>query len=332
MWLKHLKQRLTRTSERLTGGLGGLLGDGGADGGARFFDELETRLLGADVGAATSLAVIDNLKKRAGRGGARDLAALLELLRDEIAAVLAPCQLPDGGAPAAGAGGPFAVLVAGVNGVGKTTTIGKLGHHYKACGRSVMFAAGDTFRAAAIEQIEAWGRRCDIAVVSQAPGADSAAVIFDALASARAKGADILLADTAGRLHTDRNLMEELKKVKRAMARQDNAAPHEVLLVVDAGTGQNALSQTRAFHDALGVTGIVATKLDGTAKGGVLVAMAAEFGIPIRFIGVGEAAQDLRPFNAREYAGAMLGLDTPDAANTAESTTANTAASTAARE
>jgi len=332
MWLKHLKQRLTRTSERLTGGLGGLLGDGGADGGARFFDERETRLLGADVGAATSLAVIDNLKKRAGRGGARDLAALLELLRDEIAAVLGPCQFAEGGAPAAGAGGPFAVLVAGVNGVGETTSIGKLGHHYKACGRSVMFAAGDTFRAAAIEQIEAWGRRCDIAVVSQAPGADSAAVIFDALASARAKGADILLADTAGRLHTDRNLMEELKKVKRAMARQDNAAPHEVLLVVDAGTGQNALSQTRAFHDALGVTGIVATKLDGTAKGGVLVAMAAEFGIPIRFIGVGEAAQDLRPFNAREYAGAMLGLDTPDAANTAESTTANTAASTAARE
>jgi len=326
MWLKHLKQQLTRTSDRLTGGLGGLLGDGGANG-ARFFDELETRLLGADVGAATSLAIMDKLKSRAGRGGARDLAALLELLRDEIAAVLAPCQLPNGGAvPAAGAGKPFAILVVGVNGVGKTTTIGKLGRYYKAGGRSVMFAAGDTFRAAAIEQMEAWGRRCDIAVVSQASGADSAAVIFDALASARAKGADILLADTAGRLHTDRNLMEELKKVKRAMARQDAAAPHEVLLVVDAGTGQNALAQTRAFHDALGVTGIVATKLDGTAKGGVLVAMAAELGIPIRFIGVGEAAEDLRPFNAREYASAMLGLDTAGAENATASTAAGTAA------
>lgn len=324
MWLKHLKQRLTRTSDRLTGGLGGLLRDGAADGDGRFFDELETRLLGADVGVHASLAIMDNLKSRAGRGGARDLAALLELLRDEITAVLAPCELPNGGAPAAGAGGPFAVLVIGVNGAGKTTTIGKLGRHYKACGRSVMFAAGDTFRAAAIEQLQAWGRRCDIAVVSQAPGADSAAVVFDALASARAKGADILLADTAGRLHTDRNLMEELKKVKRAMARQDNAAPHEVLLVVDAGTGQNALSQTRAFHDALGVTGIVATKLDGTAKGGVLVAMAAELGLPIRFIGVGEAAEDLRPFNAREYAGALLGLDTAGAAGAAN--TANTTA------
>ena len=310
MWLKHLKQRLTRTSNRLTDGLGGLFQKGDD----RFFDELETRLLGADVGMSTSLLMIDKLKRRARQTGADNLAALLELLRDEMVAVLAPCQPQNGGmTAAAGADKPFAILVIGVNGTGKTTTIGKLGHHYKGRGQSVVFAAGDTFRAAAIEQLEVWGQRCGIAVVSQKPGADSAAVIFDAMASARAKGADILIADTAGRLHTDRNLMEELKKVQRAMARQDEAAPHEVLLVVDAGTGQNALSQTRTFHEALGVTGIVATKLDGTAKGGVLVAMAGELGIPIRFIGVGETAEDLRPFNAREYADAMLGLAGTDA-------------------
>ena len=307
MWLKHLKQRFTKTSTRLTGELATLFRHGGDE---RFYDELEMRLLAADVGAAASLSIIGKLKDRAKRGSAGDLDALLAGLRDEIAAILKPCETANGEMPAARPdGAPFVIMVVGVNGVGKTTTIGKLGHQYKTRGWSVTFAAGDTFRAAAIEQLQAWGRRCGAAVVAQRPGADGAAVLFDAMASARAKGADVLLADTAGRLHTDHNLMQELKKAQRALARHDQTAPHETLLVVDGGAGQNALAQIKAFHDALGVTGIAVTKLDGTAKGGVLVAMAAELALPIRFIGVGEAAADLRPFRAREYAGALLGMD-----------------------
>ena len=294
MWLKHLRQRFAKTSTRLTGELAALFRRGGDE---RFYDELETRLLAADVGAAASLSIIDKLKDRARQGGADDLDALLAGLRDEIAAILQPCESAHRETPAARPdGAPFVIMAVGVNGAGKTTTIGKLGHQYRERGLSVMFAAGDTFRAAAIEQLQAWGRRCGAAVVAQQPGADGAAVLFDAMASARAKGADVLLADTAGRLHTDRNLMQELEKAKRAVARHDETAPHETLLVVDGGAGQNALAQIRTFHDALGVTGIAVTKLDGTAKGGVLVAMAAELALPIRFIGVGEAAAEpMRP-------------------------------------
>lgn len=307
MLFGRLKQRFAKTSTRLTGELAALFRRGG-DG--RFYDELETRLLAADVGAAASLSLIDGLKERAKRSGAGDLDALLAMLRDEIATMLKPCETANGEMPSRRPdGAPFVIMAVGVNGVGKTTTLGKLGHQYKTRGWSVTFAAGDTFRAAAIEQLQAWGRRCGASVVAQQPGADGAAVLFDAMASARAKGADVLLADTAGRMHTDRNLMRELQKAKRAVARHDESAPHEMLLVVDGGAGQNTLAQVKAFHDALGVTGIAVTKLDGTAKGGVLVAMAAEFTLPIRFIGVGEAPADLRPFRAREYAGALLGID-----------------------
>ncbi len=307
MLFGQLKQRFAKTSTRLTGELAALFRRGDD---ARFYDELETRLLAADVGAAASLALMDKLKGRAKRGGADDLDALLAMLRDEIAAILKPCETANGEMPAPRPdGAPFVIMAVGVNGVGKTTTLGKLGHRYKTRGWSVTFAAGDTFRAAAIEQLQEWGRRCGASVVAQRPGADGAAVLFDAMASARAKGADVLLADTAGRLHTDRNLMQELQKAKRAVARHDESAPHETLLVVDGGAGQNVLAQARAFHDALGITGLAVTKLDGTAKGGVLVAMAAELALPIRFIGVGEAPADLRPFRAREYAGALLGID-----------------------
>ena len=309
MLFGRLKQRFAKTSAHLTGELAALFRRGDD---ARFYDELEMRLLAADVGATASLALIEKLKGHAKRGGGGDLDALLAGLRDEIAAILSACEAADDAMPAPRPdGAPFVIMAVGVNGVGKTTTLGKLGHQYKSRGLSVTFAAGDTFRAAAIEQLQEWGRRCGGAVVAQRPGADGAAVLFDAMASARAKGADVLLADTAGRLHTDDNLMRELQKAKRAIARHDESAPHEMLLVVDGGAGQNVLAQVRAFHDALGVTGIAVTKLDGTAKGGVLVAMAAELALPIRFIGIGEAPADLRPFRAQEYAATLLGMDNP---------------------
>ncbi len=204
---------------------------------------------------------------------------------------------------------PFVILMVGVNGVGKTTTIGKLAKRLQAQGKSVMLAAGDTFRAAAVEQLQVWGERNDVTVITQGSGADSAAVIFDALQSARARGIDVLIADTAGRLHTQTNLMEELKKIKRVIAKLDADAPHEVMLIVDAGTGQNALNQAVQFHEAMGLTGITLTKLDGTAKGGIIFAIAKRLGVPIRFIGVGEAIEDLREFDAGEFVDALLGLN-----------------------
>jgi len=204
---------------------------------------------------------------------------------------------------------PFVILMVGINGAGKTTTIGKLAQRYKEEGLSVMLAAGDTFRAAAVEQLKSWGARNDVPVISQGPGADSAAVIFDALQSAKARGIDVLIADTAGRLHTQSNLMEELKKIRRVIGRVDDTAPHEVMLVVDAGTGTNALNQARHFNEAVNITGITITKLDGTARGGMLFAIASELGIPIRYIGVGEAAKDLRPFDAGTFINAILPLD-----------------------
>ena len=225
-------------------------------------------------------------------------------LKDEMAAILEPCSAP---LQVDGASSTYVILMVGINGAGKTTTIGKLAKYLQAQGRSVMLAAGDTFRAAAVEQLQTWGERNDIPVIAQQSGADSASVIYDGLEAARARGIDVLIADTAGRLHTQNNLMEELKKIKRVMGKLDAEAPHEVMLVVDAGTGQNALNQASEFNQTIGLTGITLTKLDGTAKGGVIFAIANKLEIPIRFIGVGEGIDDLRPFEADEFVSALFG-------------------------
>ncbi|MCC5858819.1 MAG: signal recognition particle-docking protein FtsY [Ectothiorhodospiraceae bacterium] len=299
----RLRERLGKTGSGLTEGLSGaFLGKKAID--EELLDELETRLLMADVGVEATTRIIDNLTRRVHRRELGDMHALMQALREDMIAILAPCERPLLPDPSRR---PFVVLTVGVNGVGKTTTIGKLASLWKGQGQEVMLAAGDTFRAAAVEQLQRWGERSGIPVVAQHTGADSASVIFDALQGARARGMDVLLADTAGRLHTQSNLMEELKKVKRVMAKLDESAPHETLLVLDAGTGQNALSQARHFHEAVGVTGIVLTKLDGTAKGGVIFAIAEKLGVPIRFIGVGESLEDLRPFHAEEFVDALLG-------------------------
>ncbi|MAT64475.1 MAG: signal recognition particle-docking protein FtsY [Gammaproteobacteria bacterium] len=267
-------------------------------------EELETQLLVADVGVEATQDIIQDLTRRVARKQLTDADALLSALREDMAAILepvnVPLQIPQGDTP-------YVILMVGVNGVGKTTTIGKLARRLQDQGRSVMLAAGDTFRAAAVEQLQVWGERNEIPVIAQQHGADSAAVIFDALQSARARGADVLIADTAGRLHTQSNLMEELKKIKRVLAKLDPEAPHEVMLVVDAGTGQNALNQAQQFHEAVGVTGLTLTKLDGTAKGGIIFAIARRLGVPIRFIGVGEKIEDLRPFEAGEFVAALFG-------------------------
>ncbi|MCV6605638.1 MAG: signal recognition particle-docking protein FtsY, partial [Porticoccaceae bacterium] len=235
-------------------------------------------------------------------------AALQQSLQQILEGILSPCEQPLQCKNESGE--PYILLVVGVNGVGKTTTIGKLAKRLQGEGKSVMLAAGDTFRAAAVEQLQAWGERNDVPVVAQHTGADSASVIFDAIESARAKGTDVVIADTAGRLHNKSNLMEELKKVQRVIAKLDDSAPHEVLLVLDAGTGQNALSQMQQFHEAVGVTGLALTKLDGTAKGGVAFALGRRFEVPIRFVGVGEGANDLQPFVAAEFVSALLATTT----------------------
>jgi len=231
-----------------------------------------------------------------------DIPALLQALRDELLAILKRCQQPWRPSESR----PYVILTVGVNGVGKTTTIGKLAKKIQSDGHSVLLAAGDTFRAAAVEQLQAWGERNRIAVIAQRSGADSASVIYDAIHAAKARQVDVVIADTAGRLHTQSNLMEELKKIKRVIAKVDESAPHEVLLVVDAGTGQNALNQAVQFHEAVGVTGLILTKLDGTAKGGIAFAIARRLGLPIRFIGVGESIEDLREFDATEFVHALL--------------------------
>ncbi|BCO32638.1 hypothetical protein TspCOW1_27410 [Thiohalobacter sp. COW1] len=272
-------------------------------------EELETQLLVADVGVEATQDIIQDLTRRVARKQLTDADALLTALREDMAAILEPVNVP---LQIPQADTPYVILMVGVNGVGKTTTIGKLARRLQDEGRSVMLAAGDTFRAAAVEQLQVWGERNEIPVIAQQHGADSAAVIFDALQSARARGADVLIADTAGRLHTQSNLMEELKKVKRVLAKLDPAAPHEVMLVVDAGTGQNALNQAQQFHEAVGVTGLTLTKLDGTAKGGIIFAIARRLGVPIRFIGVGEKIEDLRPFEAGEFVAALFGDGTDD--------------------
>jgi len=269
-------------------------------------DELETTLLTADVGVKASLGIMENLRTAIGNGAIREPQSLLPAVQAELYELIEPCEqflAIDTSRK------PFVILMVGINGAGKTTTIGKLAQRFKEEDLSVMLAAGDTFRAAAVEQLKSWGARNDVPVIAQGTGADAAAVIFDAMQSAKARGIDVLIADTAGRLHTQSNLMDELKKIRRVIGRVDETAPHEVMLVVDAGTGANALNQARHFNEAVGVTGITITKLDGTARGGMLFAIASELGIPIRFIGVGEAAKDLRPFDAGTFINAILPLD-----------------------
>jgi fused signal recognition particle receptor len=265
-------------------------------------DELETCLITADVGVAAATELVEKLRARVARREFPDANALLAALRADLVERLEPVEKP---LDASGRE-PFVVLVVGVNGVGKTTTIGKLARRFSREGRSVMLAAGDTFRAAAVEQLKTWGERNRVPVIAQGSGADSASVIFDALQTARSRGIDVLVADTAGRLHTQSGLMDELAKIRRVLQKLDAEAPHEVLLVIDGTTGQNAISQTRQFRDAIGVTGLVVTKLDGTAKGGIVFALAREFGLPIRYVGLGESAEDLRVFEAQAFVDGLL--------------------------
>ena len=297
----RLKERLTRTRKSLFGGLADLfLGKKTID--DEVLEELETRLLLADVGIDATTTIIRNLTEQVSRNQLADVEALLQALQKEMLSILEPCSQPLQVTSAK----PYVILMVGVNGVGKTTTIGKLTKRLQAEGKSVLLAAGDTFRAAAVEQLQAWGERNQVNVIAQHSGADSASVIFDSVQAAQSRNIDVVIADTAGRLHTQANLMEELKKIKRVMAKVDTAAPHEVMLTVDASTGQNALSQAVQFNDAVNITGITLTKLDGTAKGGVIFAIAKKLEIPIRFIGVGEQIEDLREFNAEEFVDALL--------------------------
>jgi len=301
--LGRLKQGLSKTRHSITDSLASLV-QGNRQIDDDILEELETLLLSADVGVETTMRIIDDLTGRVSKKELRDTGALIAALRSDMTEILTASDQP---LEIDRSQSPFVILMVGVNGVGKTTTIGKLARQFKEQGLSVMLAAGDTFRAAAVEQLQTWGERNDIPVIAQGNGADSASVIFDALQAARAKKIDVLIADTAGRLHTQSNLMEELKKVKRVMGKLDDSAPHEVMLVLDAGTGQNALAQAKEFHQAVGVSGITLTKLDGTAKGGIIFAIADKLGIPVRFIGVGEAVEDLRPFHAEEFVEALFG-------------------------
>jgi fused signal recognition particle receptor len=300
-FIARMRAKLNRGNSWLTYDLANLLPGGQID--DNVIDELETRLIAADVGIDTTEKILGSLRKRVQRKELADLDALLAALRAAMLEVLAPVAQP---LVIDRAKKPYVVLVVGVNGSGKTTTIGKLAHRFGGESRRVMLAAGDTFRAAAIEQLQVWGERNGVPVIAQAAGADPAAVTFDAMQSAQARGADVLIADTAGRLHTQSNLMEELKKVRRVIARLDPTAPHEVLLVLDAGQGQNALAQAQQFHQAVGVTGLVMTKLDGTAKGGIVLAIADALKLPIRYIGIGETAADFDAFDAEAFVDAVL--------------------------
>jgi len=298
----RLKESLSRTRQSLTGGVADLvLGSKSIDG--ALLEEIETMLLMADVGVDATREIIDKLTQQVARKELGNAETLMAALHDHMQTILEPVSQP---LRAAESTSPFVILMVGINGAGKTTTIGKLAHRFQQDGKRVMLAAGDTFRAAAVEQLQVWGERNDIPVIAQQQGADAASVIFDALQSARSRGMDVLIADTAGRLHTQSNLMEELKKIKRVMGKLDEHAPHEVMLVVDAGTGQNALNQAQEFHNAVGLTGITLTKLDGTAKGGIVFAIARKMNIPLRFIGVGEGIENLREFNAKEFVDALF--------------------------
>ena len=297
----RLKQGLSKTRQNLGGGLVELFRGKQID--DDLFEELETHLLLADVGVETTMKIIDSLTKSANRKQLKDASVLYDLLKIELKKIIAevsqPLVIPEGE-------GPFVILMVGVNGVGKTTTIGKLAKQFQAEGKSVLLAAGDTFRAAAVEQLQVWGDRNNIPVIAQHTGADSASVIFDAISAAKARKVDVIIADTAGRLQNKAHLMEELKKVVRVMKKLDVNAPHEVMLTLDAGTGQNALSQTKLFDEAVGLTGLTITKLDGTAKGGVIFAVADKHSIPIRYLGVGEGIDDLRPFNGDDFIEALF--------------------------
>jgi fused signal recognition particle receptor len=295
----RLRDRLRLTSEALVGRIGSLLGSRRVDGAV--LEDLEALLLGADLGVRTAEALLETVRREA--SGA-DAERVRSVLRAAILARLERVQPPEGPGPA---GKPHVILVLGVNGSGKTTTIGKLAARHRAAGRRVLLGAGDTFRAAAIEQLQAWGERVGCEVIAGAAGGDPAAVAFDTVKAAVARGADVALIDTAGRLQTQRPLMEELAKIARVIGREVAGAPHETLLVLDANTGQNAISQARLFTKAAPVTGLVLTKLDGTAKGGVIVGLADELGIPVRYVGVGEAVDDLRDFDAREFVDALFG-------------------------
>ena len=296
----RLKRSLLKTKENLGSGFISLFRGKKID--DDLFEELEEQLLIADVGVETTRKIIANLTEGASRKQLRDAEALYGLLKDEMGEILAKVDEPlniEGKTP-------FVILMVGVNGVGKTTTIGKLARQFEQQGKSVMLAAGDTFRAAAVEQLQVWGQRNNIPVIAQHTGADSASVIFDAIQAAKSRNVDVLIADTAGRLQNKSHLMEELKKIVRVMKKLDEDAPHEIMLTIDASTGQNAISQAKLFHEAVGLTGIALTKLDGTAKGGVIFSVADQFGIPIRYIGVGERIEDLRPFKADDFIEALF--------------------------
>jgi len=300
-FVKRLRARLNSGDSWLTYDLANLIPGGRID--DDVLDELESRLVMADVGVEATERIVEHLRKRLARKELKDVEALMQGLRKSLTEILSSVEQP---LEISGAARPFVILVVGVNGAGKTTTIGKLAKRLKEQGMSVMLAAGDTFRAAAVEQLKVWGERNTVPVIAQQHGADPAAVIFDAFNAARSRGIDVLIADTAGRLQSQQGLMDELKKIKRVLARHDAEAPHEILLVLDAGLGQNAMVQAEKFHAALDVTGIAVTKLDGTAKGGILLAIAQRFGIPVRFIGIGEAVEDMQPFEAGEYVDALL--------------------------
>jgi fused signal recognition particle receptor len=308
-FFKRLRAKLNQGPAWLTTDITELLPGRKID--AEILDDLETRLITADVGVEASSRILEELRRRVARKELNDVDALLKALQEAMVQILGPVEralVVDATAR------PFVILVVGINGAGKTTTIGKLAHRLLAEGKSVMLAAGDTFRAAAREQLEIWAERNNVPIIAQQSGAEPAAVIFDALKAAKARNIDVLIADTAGRLHTQTHLMDELKKVKRVLARIDPTAPHEVLLVLDGTIGQNAVAQAEQFNKGLGVTGLVITKLDGTAKGGVVLAIAERLKIPIRFIGVGEQSEDFGVFNASEFVSALLKSEPRDAA------------------
>jgi len=311
-FVKRLRARLNQGDSWLTYDLANLAPGGKID--EDVLEDLEAELVMADVGVDATERIVGNLQKRLARKELNDVAALKRGLHESLVEILDPVaralEIPETDVP-------FVILMVGVNGAGKTTTIGKLANRFRDEGRSVMLAAGDTFRAAAVEQLQAWGERNNVPVIAQQPGADPAAVVFDAWEAASSRGIDILLADTAGRLQNQQGLMDELAKIKRVVSRHDENAPHEIMLVLDASQGQNALVQAEKFHEALGVTGITVTKLDGSAKGGILLAIAHKLGIPVRFIGIGESAEDMQPFSAEDFADALLagssGNDAQDA-------------------
>ena len=300
-FIERLRARLNRGDSWLQSELANLVPGGRID--DEVLEELESRLVMADVGVETSEKIVATLRSRLQRRELKDLDALHAGLKAALVEILQAVEAPL--EPAAG-NKPFVILMVGVNGAGKTTTIGKLAHRFKDQGLRVMLAAGDTFRAAAVEQLKVWGERNDVPVIAQHSGADPAAVVFDAWDAARSRNIDVLLADTAGRLQSQQGLMDELAKIKRVIARRDASAPHEVMLIVDASQGQNAMLQAEKFHETLGLTGITVTKLDGSAKGGTMLAIADRLGVPVRYIGIGESAQDMQPFSAADFADALL--------------------------